>query len=74
MLARPGAMAGLLSTPLLSRGHIDIMKRLMHYAVLLDVKTDDGHLPIDVALNEDVRQAFNDEEKRRRDHGFKRAV
>jgi ankyrin repeat protein len=56
------------------QGHIDIIKCLMHYAALLDVMSGDGLLPIDVALNEDVLQAFNDEEKRRRDHGFKRAV
>ena len=34
-----------------NEGHIDIMKCLMHYAALLDVKTNDGRLPIDVALD-----------------------
>jgi hypothetical protein len=57
-----------------SRGHINVMKCLFFYAALLDVKTNDGQVPFDVALNEDVREAFRVEEKRRRDHGFKRAV
>ncbi len=54
--------------------YIAVLKCLVHCTALLDVKDSDGRLPIDVALDEDVRQAFNDEEKRRRDHGFKRAV
>ena len=35
---------------------------------------NDGELPIDVTDNEVIKQLIRDEEKRRRDHGFKRAV
>ncbi len=55
-------------------GYIDIMKCLFYYAALLDVKNSDGEVPVDVSLDDDVREAFNVEEKRRRDHGFKRAL
>ena len=34
----------------------------------------DGSLPIDVAANEAIKQLIRDEDIRRRDHGFRRAV
>jgi ankyrin repeat protein len=55
-------------------GFINVMKCLFYYAAQLDAKSNDGRSPFDVALDEDVREAFRVEEKRRRDHGFKRAV
>ena len=55
-------------------GHISIMRCLMEYSAQMDLKTDDGQLAVDVSLDDDVREVFNFEEKRRRDHGFKRAV
>ena len=55
-------------------GLVEVAKRLMLYAASLDVRLPDGRLPIDMARNEEMRQAIWDDEKRRRDHGFKRAV
>jgi hypothetical protein len=40
----------------------------------LNARTADGKRPMDFATNEEMRQAIINEEKRRRDHGFKRTV
>ena len=37
-------------------------------------RTTSGRLPIDVAANEAIKQLIRDEEDRRRNHGYKRAV
>ena len=40
----------------------------------LDARTSAGQRPMDLATNEAMRQAIINEEERRRNHGFKRAV
>ena len=47
---------------------------LMSYGADLNARTDDGHLPIDVARTESIKQAIRDEPRRRMDHGHKRAT
>ena len=47
---------------------------LMSYGADLNARTDDGHLPIDVARTESIKQAIRDEPRRRMDHGYKRAT
>ena len=42
--------------------------------VNLNATTTNGERPIDFATNDKMRQAIVNEEKRRRDHGFRRAV
>ena len=49
----------------------------MEYGADLNAKTNDGQLPIDVAVQEEeeeVAQAIRDEPRRRMDHGHKRAT
>ena len=46
----------------------------MKWAAPLTARTTDGQLPIDVAANEAIKQLIRDEEDRRRNHGYKRAV
>ena len=47
---------------------------LMSYGADLNAKDIYGYLPIDVADNEEIRQAIRDEPRRRMDHGHKRAT
>ena len=57
------------------RGHIDVAVCLMERGMAdLNARNTDGQRPVDLATNEEMRQAIINEEKRRRDHGFKRAV
>ena len=55
-------------------GHLDIAVCLMEQGLAnLNARTIHGHLPIDMARTEEMRQAIRDEEIRRKDnHGFKR--
>ena len=46
----------------------------MKWAAPLNARTTNGRLPIDVAANETIKQLIRDEEDRRRNHGYKRAV
>jgi len=55
-------------------GHLEIAKLLMIYGADLNARTDYGHLPIDRAINEEIKQAIRDEPRRRMDHGHKRAT
>ena len=50
-----------------NRGHLEIAKLLMVYGADLNARTHDGQLPIDLAHNEEMRQAIRDEPERRRD-------
>ena len=65
-------------TPLhiaVENGHIDVAVCLMERGMAnLNAKDHMGQRPMDVATNEAMRQAIINEEKRRRDHGFKRSV
>ena len=40
----------------------------------MTARDNDGDLPIDCTTNEEIKQLIRDEEIRRRDHGFMRAV
>ena len=53
---------------------MEITMLLMSYGADLNVRNKDGQLPIDMAQSEEVKQAIRDEQIRRMDHGFKRAV
>ena len=56
-------------------GHLEIAMLLMSYgADLLNAKTINGQLPIDLARTEEIKQAICDEPRRRMDHGHKRAT
>ena len=46
----------------------------MKWAAPLNARTTSGQLPIDIAANEAIKQLIRDEEDRRRNHGYKRAV
>ena len=46
----------------------------MVYGADLDVRTDNGDLPIDMTDTEEIKQAIRDEPRRRMDHGHKRAT
>ena len=65
-------------TPLhaaVANGHIDVAVCLMERGMAdLNARTRAGERPMDLALNEAMRQAIVNEEIRRRDHGFRRAV
>ena len=50
------------------RGHLDIAKLLMIYGADLNAISNDGKLPIDVARNEEIKQAIRDEPRRRMDN------
>ena len=56
-------------------GHIDVAVCLMERGMAdLNARTTAGQRPMDLAPNEAMRQAIVNEEIRRRDHGFRRAV
>ena len=55
-------------------GKLEITKLLMIYGADLNATTNDGRLPIDIARNQEMKQAIRDEPRRRMDHGFKRAI
>ena len=55
-------------------GHLEIAKLLMVYGADLNARTNTGQLPIDLADNEEIKQAIRDEPRRRMDHGHKRAT
>jgi hypothetical protein len=44
----------------------------MRYGANLDARNQYGRLPIDVAVNEEIKQAILDEPRRRNDHTYKR--
>ena len=46
----------------------------MSYGADFNARTNDGHLPIDIARSEEIIQAIRDEPRRRMDHGHKRAT
>ena len=48
-------------------GQLETAKLLMVYGADLNARTNDSRLPIDVALNEEIRQAIRDEPRRRID-------
>ena len=53
--------------------HAEVVTCLMKWGASLNAK-DDGDLPIDMTDDEAIKQLIRDEEIRRRDHGYKRAV
>ena len=53
-------------------GHLKIVKALMRYGANLDARNKQGQLPIDLARNEEIKQAIRDEQRRRNDHTYKR--
>ncbi len=53
-------------------GGLEVTKALMRYGANLDARNKYGQLPIDVAENEEIRQAILDEPRRRNDHTYKR--
>ena len=53
---------------------LEITMLLMSYGADLNARNKDGQLPIDMVQSEEVKQAICDEQIRRMDHGFKRAV
>ena len=56
-------------------GFIDVAVCLMERGMAdLNARTNNGQRPMDLAPNQAMRQAIINEEKRRRDHGFKRSV
>ena len=55
-------------------GDLEIAKLLMVYGADLNARTNNGWFPIDVATNEEIKQAIRDEPRRRMDHGHKRAT
>ena len=56
-------------------GHLETAKLLMAYGADLNARTNDGHLPIDDADDEEIRQAICDEPRRRMDEALgKRAT
>ena len=56
--------------------HAAIVTCLMNWGASLTARSLErgGRLPIDVAYDEKIKQLIRDEETRRRDHGYKRAV
>ena len=46
----------------------------MVYGADLSARDISGRIPLDVASNEEVKQAIRDEPRRRMDHGYKRAT
>ena len=55
-------------------GHAEVVTCLMKWAAPLNARTIQGCIPIDVAANEAIKQLIRDEDDRRRNHGYKRAV
>ena len=66
-------MAGLRCT-LLPTGAIEVLTCLMNWGASLTTRLTDDRRPIDVTTNEAIKQLISNEEIRRRDHGFRRAV
>ena len=66
------------ATPLhlaVNSGYTEIAVCLMERGMAdLNVRNNHGRRPYDLAINEAMRQVIVNEEKRRRDHGFKRCV
>ena len=56
-----------------SYGHLEIAMLLMSYGADLNAKNNDGQLPIDLADDDEMIEAFYDEPRRRMDHGHKRS-
>ena len=54
--------------------HAEILTCLMNWGASLTARTTIGNLPIDMTDDEAIKQLIRDEEIRRRDHGFRRAV
>ncbi len=52
--------------------YIEVAKALMRYGANLDARNERGLLPIDLAGNEEIKQAILDEPRRRNDHTYKR--
>ena len=50
-----------------AQGHLEITKLLMVYGADLNARTNYDELPIDVARNEEIKQAIRDEPRRRMD-------
>ena len=48
-------------------GHLETAKLLMVYGADLNARSNGGELPIDVARNEEIKQAIRDEPRRRMD-------
>ena len=55
-------------------GHADVVTCLMNWAAPLNARTTDGRLPTDVVANEAIKQLIRDEDDRRRNNCYKRAV
>ena len=55
-------------------GQLAIAMLLMSYGADLNARNSGGHLPIDIAHTEEMKQAIRDEPRRRMDHGYKRAT
>ena len=55
-------------------GHAEVLTCLMNWGASLTARDDDGDLPIDITNDEAIKQLIRDEELRRRNHGFRRAV
>ena len=51
-----------------------IVSLLLYYNASMNLRSASGQLPTDIANSVEMKQIINDEEKRRRDHGFKRSV
>ena len=47
---------------------------IMSYGADFNARDNDGHLSIDVAATEEIKQAIRDEPRRHMDHGHKRAT
>ena len=56
------------------RGHLEIAKLLMVYGADLNARNSNGLLAIDVAWDEEIKQAIREEPRRRLDHGHKRVT
>ena len=55
-------------------GHLEIAMLLLSYGANLNARTNDWQLPIDMTDNEEMRQVFRDEPKRRMDQGVLQSV
>ncbi len=56
------------------RGHYDVVALLLEYGADLTATTDDGVVPLEMAVRDDIRELISEDERFRRDHRFKRAV
>ena len=57
-----------------ANGQLEIAMVLMSYGANLNARNNEGLLTIDVARDEEMKQAIRDEPRRRMDHGYKRAT